>query len=249
MTLCTRRIRRDVIGRLAASGHVARERGGGGMAAPAVPAGGMPLVERIGPRVAGAGRGTGQHAQIRCGFMTGLAGGDHGGDRCMPCSGERRRIDVRRAKAEAAGIDVARAMAARGIAIQAADRDVIGRKPRGPRVVMAAGAATCDSRVIEASPGPPNGGVANIALESGRGVVRALTLSLYSIVAGRAAAHRLRMVKVDSGLPCVRRVAHLAAIGRHDVGRRLGSRTYDRADSMAGVTIGRRPLEYCIDVA
>ena len=91
--------------------------------------------------------------------------------------------------------------------------------------------------------------MANIAIETGRGVVRALTLSLYSIVAGRAAPHRLRMIKVDSGLPCVRRVAHLAAIGRHDVGGGLASRTYDRANSMAGVTISRRPLEYCIDMA
>src|SRR5438046_9607251 len=103
----------------------------------------MLRIERgVGPRVSRRGAGTGDHPEVWRRFMAGGAR-----EPCAGCGGvtgrvERRTRDARRAELEAPRIDVARRVTARAVAIEAAERDVVGglagdrdrgdgRRPRG----------------------------------------------------------------------------------------------------------------------
>src|SRR5207248_8026645 len=69
------------------------------------------------------------------------------------------------------------------------------------------------------------------------------------ILAGRAVAARLRVIEVDGWIPGNGRVAGPALVGREDVVARLRGGAHDGADAMAGAAVGRRALEYRVDVA
>src|SRR6516162_9150273 len=94
----------------------------------------MALVEgRRRTRVAGSSVGAGDHAEEGSGLVTGLAARDGGGHGCVTSDVKRRRIDVRRTELEAAGVDVGRGMAARAVAVEAADRNVVVTGPADDR--------------------------------------------------------------------------------------------------------------------
>src|ERR1700745_3908061 len=58
-----------------------------------------------------------------------LAARDRGGHGGVASDSECRRIDVRGAELEATDVDVGRRVAARAVAVEAADRDVVARQP------------------------------------------------------------------------------------------------------------------------
>ncbi len=126
VTLRTRRGGRNVIGRFGSGDHIARKSRYCEVATSAVAGRGMQGVEcGRGPGVPrGCGR-AGDHAQVRRGFMAGLAQGHGAGDRRVPSRCERRVVDARRADIEAPGVHVGRGMAARTVAVEITDRNVI----------------------------------------------------------------------------------------------------------------------------
>ena len=99
-----------------------------GMAAIAVAAGRMRLVERCRARVSGRGGAARQHADVRCALVTGLAAADGGGDGGVAGHVQGRSGNAGSADLEAAGIDVLGGVTARAVAVERADRDVIGRR-------------------------------------------------------------------------------------------------------------------------
>src|SRR5438045_4686775 len=88
----------------------------------------MLRIERgVGPRVSRRGAGTGDHPEVWRRFMAGGAGEPCAGRGAVAGRVERRTRDARRAELEATRIDVARRMAARAVAIEAAERNVVAR--------------------------------------------------------------------------------------------------------------------------
>src|SRR5204863_6895443 len=119
----------NVIGRLRHRRQQVRgERGRLDMTVAASARGRMLRIERgVGPRVSRRGAGTGDHPEVWRRFMAGGAR--------EPCAGrggvagrvERRTRDARRAELEATRIDVARRVAARAVAVEGAERNVVAR--------------------------------------------------------------------------------------------------------------------------
>src|SRR5207248_9124135 len=92
----------------------------------------MGLVERLRTRVGRARGGAREHPEVSRGLVTGLAAADRLRDGGMAGDRERGSTDARGADPEAARIDVARGMAARAVAIECADRDVIAGRGDEP---------------------------------------------------------------------------------------------------------------------
>ena len=127
VALRARRVGGNVSRRFGAAAHlIGGKRRAGRVAAVAVTAGRMGLVVCLGTGVAPGGRGAHHHPQIRRGLVTGRAGAHHrhGG---VAGDAERRSTDTRRTDTEAPGVHVRGAVAARAVAIHAADRKVIAR--------------------------------------------------------------------------------------------------------------------------
>src|SRR5260370_315871 len=111
---------------------VGREGGRRGVTTVAVAARGMVLVERGRTRVAGRGRGARQHPDVGRAFVTGRAAADRRRDGGVSGDREGRSGDARGTELEATGIHIRRAVAARAVAIETADREVIaGRADQG----------------------------------------------------------------------------------------------------------------------
>ena len=124
------RIRRDVIRGLAAARHVGREGGRRRVAAVAVAAGRMALVECCrGTGVTRRRRSAGNHAEVRRGLVTGLAAADAARAADGGVTGDRQggRGEARGSDMEAARVDVGGRVAAGAVAVEAVDRDVIAR--------------------------------------------------------------------------------------------------------------------------
>src|SRR5205823_6632905 len=94
-----------------------------GLTALAIARGRMTLVERGRTLVSGRSCAAGEHPDVGRGLVTGHAG--RARHRRVARDAERGTGDVRRAELEAAGIHIRRAVAARAVAIRAADRNVI----------------------------------------------------------------------------------------------------------------------------
>jgi len=127
VALGARRAGRDMVRRLGAAAHlIGGKRRAGRVAAVAVTRSRMRLVECLGTGVAPGGRGAHHHPEIRRGLVTGRAGAHHRHGR-VARDAERRSTDTRRTDTEATGVHIARAVAPRAVAIEAADRDVVAR--------------------------------------------------------------------------------------------------------------------------
>src|SRR5215470_3121367 len=96
---------------------------------------------RVSPRA----RAARHHAHVRRGLVAGVAGRDRGCDRLVSGDIERWAHRVTCAAGtdlEASGIDVRRGMAARAVAVEAADRDVVARSLDDGDVGKGSGART-----------------------------------------------------------------------------------------------------------
>jgi len=120
------RVGGNVGGRLGTAAHlIGGKRRGGRVAAVAVTAGRMGLVVCLGTRVAPGGCGAREHSDVRRGLVTGRAGAHRRRYRGVAGDRKCRTREARGADPEAARIDVGRGMAARAVAIECADREVI----------------------------------------------------------------------------------------------------------------------------
>src|SRR3974377_1449604 len=124
-----------------------------------------------------------------------------------------------------------------------AGRDVSRRHAGRLHAVVTHGAAIGDALMREHRARPGEGGVAGIAFEIGLDVGRALALRLYTVVAARAAAARLRVIEVDGRLPPDRRVAAVALVGGEDVVGGLGGGADRGAHAVTGGAQLRGALE------
>ena len=129
VALRARRAGRDVVGGLARPrSALSAKRGRRGVAAVAVTAGRVALSKRVGPRVAGrwwrCSRASPGKARA---LVAGLAGRHRCCHRACGRQRQRRDVDARGAELEAARVDVRGGMAARAVAVEAADRDVVAR--------------------------------------------------------------------------------------------------------------------------
>src|SRR5256714_14689865 len=113
---------RNVVRGLGVTGLVGREGGRRRVAADAVPARGMVLVERGRTGVSGRGRGAGNHADVGRGLVTGLAAADRRRHRGVAGDRECRIRYARGAELEAAWVYIRRGVAARTVAVEAAGR-------------------------------------------------------------------------------------------------------------------------------
>jgi len=198
VALGARRAGRDMVRRLGAAAHlIGGKRRAGRVAAVAVTAGRMGLVVCLGTGVAPGGRGAHHHPQIRRGLVTGRAGAHHrhGG---VAGDAERRSTDTRRTDTEAPGVHVRGAVAARAVAIHAADRKVIARCGHDRDV----GKGLRHRRTVAGeAPG-------HALVRAGDGVEREVARRRVALGAGR------------SGRNVIRRLAG----GRQQVGRERGRR-------------------------
>src|SRR5881394_2472307 len=88
----------------------------------------MLRIERgVGPRVSRRGAGTGDHPEVWRRFMAGGAREPCAGRGGVAGGAQGRTRDAGRAELEATRIDVARRVAARAVAVEAAERNVVAR--------------------------------------------------------------------------------------------------------------------------
>jgi len=127
VALGARRAGRNVIRGLGVAGLIAGKGRRGRVAGAALARGRMGLVVRGGARIPPGGRGADEHADVGRGLVTGRAGAHHRRYRGVAGDAERRTRDACRAELEAPRVHVAGAVAARAVAIQAPERDVIAR--------------------------------------------------------------------------------------------------------------------------
>src|SRR5215469_792121 len=129
VTLGAGRIGRNVVRGLRTTAVlIGREGRRRGVTAGAVTAGRVARVVLHRPVVAlRAHGGAGHHAQVRCCLVAGLTGRHRTRHGRVTCAGERRSRNVRRADVEAARVHVGRGVAARAVAVEAPERDVIAR--------------------------------------------------------------------------------------------------------------------------
>src|SRR5439155_5332924 len=127
VALRARRVGRNMVRGLGAAGHIAGKGRRGRVAAVAVTTGRMDLVQRGRTRVSRGARAAGDHPQVGCALVTGLTGGDGRRHRGVACDAERGTRDARGAELEAARIHIGRGVAARAVAVEAADRHVVAR--------------------------------------------------------------------------------------------------------------------------
>src|SRR5206468_861383 len=104
--------RGDVIGGLAGA-HITGKGRRGRVAAVAVAARRVELIQRSRTRISGRGRGAGEHADVGRALVTGRAGGDRRRDGGVASDREGRSGDARRTELEAPGIHIRGAVAAR----------------------------------------------------------------------------------------------------------------------------------------
>src|SRR5260370_481927 len=119
----------EVLGGLAGGAKVAGKGGGGRVAAVAVPARRVELIQRRRTGVSGRGGGARQHPQVGRALVTGLTGADRRPHRRMARNTQCRARDARGAELEATGVHVRRGVPPRPLALQAAHRQVIAARP------------------------------------------------------------------------------------------------------------------------
>ena len=126
VALRARRVGRNVIRGLGVAGLVAGKRRRRAMATAAIAGGGMELIERRRARVSCRACGAGDHPHIGSGLVAGGAGGHLSHHRRVSGDAQGGCCDARRTDLEATRRHLGRAVTARAVAIQVADRNVIG---------------------------------------------------------------------------------------------------------------------------